>query len=346
MDPEQIPTPAPDSSPGGEPAPDVTATPPASSAEPSPASPDVERKTLLEVVRGAVEPDSIEEDTESRATAASSAADGESDGRPAQPTDSDVSDDALLAALEQLKGDVPLGKIERFREVLAENRQLKGTADQYQALDQTLNDIGANARRMGMTPEDLVALFAWPNLLAQDPAKAVEQLRTFTSSWEERIGRTLPADLAQKVEDGLLDEATAKEVATLRAQTVLTRARSEAEIADMQRAGVERTQNEIRDSVNAYQAELRRTDPDYTKEKHEMTIDALHVLVAQRGLPATVEEARAIAKEAHETVTRRLQAFKPAPRSIHAPTVGRRLNKPAESQPKTMGEAIARSIGM
>ena len=345
MDPEQIPASAPtepDSSPGSATAPDVT---PAESS----AAPDVERKSLLDVVRSAVEPDTLEgqDDVDApSAKAESSSAEGEAGKEtPAKPDGKDdVSDDALLATLDQLKADVPLGKIERFREVLLENRQLKGATEQYRALDETLNDIGADARRMGLTADDLAALFAWPRLLAADPAKAVEQIRMFASQWEERVGATLPADLQKRVEEGFLDEAGAKEMAKLRAESALTKTRADVDAQDRERAGIQHRQNSIRDSVNAYQAELRAHDPDYTPEKHAMTIDALTTLVHVRGVPTTVEDARAMAKEAYDTVSARLKVFKPAPRSIANPSVGRRLNKPAESQPKSMREAIERSL--
>jgi len=346
VDPEQIPTPEPASSPGSEPA-DVSASSAAPSAESSPAK-DVERQSLLDVIKDAVDPKSLEDNKEPDAAAASSAAEGESEEAAARSPNGkdDVSDDALLATLDQLKSDVPLGKIERFKEVLAENRSLKSTADQYHQLDDTLNQIGADARRMGMTHEDVVALFAWPRLLASDPAAAVEQLREFTAMWEGRIGKTLPADLQQKVEDGLLDEATAKEVAGMRANAELTKTRYEVDQQEAQRSALARSQGEIREAVNAFQAELKRTDADYTPEKHAMTIDALRAMVSERGIPQTSADGVAMAREAHQLVTDRLKAFRPAPRAVHGQSVGRRLNKPAESQPKTMEEAIRRSIGM
>jgi hypothetical protein len=76
-----------------------------------------------------------------------------------------------------------------------------------------------------------------------------------------------------------------------------------------------------------------------------MTVDALTALVATRGVPLTVPDARAMAKEAYDTVTKRLAAFRPQPRAVASPQVGRRLNKPAESQPKSMREAIEQALG-
>jgi hypothetical protein len=335
----------PASSPGSDTAPDVKSPEAASSP-----APDVERKSLLDVVKSAVAPDTLDSSDEVVAPSAKaepSTAEGEAGEEPAAAKPNgkdDVSDDALLATLEQLKGDVPLGKIERFREVLRENHQLRATAEQHQALNETLEDIGADARRMGLSNDDLAALFAWPRLLAKDPAQAVEQLRTFAAQWEERVGTTLPADLQKRVEDGFLDEASAKEVAKLRAEASLSKTRTAADEQDRERSSIQQRQTAIRDSVNSYQAELRANDPDYTPEKHAMTIDALTTLVHVRGVPTTVEDARAMAKEAYDSVTQRLKAFKPAPRSITSPSVGRRLNKPAESQPKSMREAIERAI--
>jgi hypothetical protein len=51
-----------------------------------------------------------------------------------------------------------------------------------------------------------------------------------------------------------------------------------------------------------------------------------------------------MAKTAYDTVTKRLQAFKPQPRAVASPAVGRRLSKPAESQPKSMREAIENAL--
>jgi hypothetical protein len=344
---ESPPEPAP--SPGGETAPDVSADKSAP-AESSPAK-DEARKTLLDVVKDAIDVKDIEDEdapVDLAAKAKSSTAEGEKpEVEGAQKPDTkpdDVSDAALLAALDQLKADVPLNKIERFREVLAENRQLKGTNERYRVLDQTFTEIGNDARRMGLSNEDLAQLFAWPRLLAKDPTAAVEQLQAFTATWQEKVGGSLPPDLKQKIEDGVLDEATAKEVAQLRATTNLDRTRHEADEQDRQRQSVEQRQNSIRDSVNAYQAELKANDPDYTPEKHAMTVDALTALVTMRGVPTTIADARALAKEAYDTVTKRLQTFKPAPRTVANPQIGRRLNKPAESQPKTMREAIENAL--
>ncbi|HZO54892.1 MAG TPA: hypothetical protein VFB63_19450 [Bryobacteraceae bacterium] len=337
---------APESSPGSEPAPDVSAAAP---AESSPAK-DEERKSLLDVVKDALDVKTIEDEDapiDLAAKAKSSAAEGdqpepEADKKP--DTKDDVSDGALLAALEQLKGEVPLHKIERFREVLNENRALKGSNERYREMDATLSAIGRDAQKMGMSQDDMAQLFAWPRLLANDPKAAVEELQRFTAMWEEKLGHKLPSDLKQKVDDGVLDEDSAKEVAQLRADSALEKTRMAAETAENQRVSAAQRTKEIHDSVNAYQAELKASDPDYTPEKHELVVDALTALVTKHGVPSTVADARGMAKAAYETVTKRLQAFKPQPRAVSSPTVGRRLNKPAEAQPKSMREAIENAL--
>jgi hypothetical protein len=322
-----------------------------SHADPS-SAPDESKKTLLDAVRSAIDEKNIEDEDapseRSKLKAEPSTAEGEkSKPDPTSKPDSkdDVSDDALLAALDQLKSDVPLNKIERFREVVNENRQLKGANERYRAIDQTLTDIGTDAKRVGLSDDDVAQLFAWPRLLARDPAAAVEQLQAFSDRWQEKVGRRLPADIKQKVDDGLLDEDTAKEVAQLRAGREFDKTRSEADRAEQERSSFVKTQNDMRTAVDHYQSELRRSDPDYTPEKHAMTVDALTALVATRGVPAKVEDAVAMAKEAYTTVTKRLSAFKPQPRQVANPNIGRRLNKPAEFQPKTMLEAVQNVLG-
>jgi len=340
-------TPEPESSPGSEPAPDVSAD--KAPAESSPAK-DEERKSLLDVVKDALDVKTIEDEdapVDLAAKAKSSTAEGdepekEADKKP--DTKDDVSDSALLAALEKLKGEVPLHKIERFREVLNENRALKGTNERYREMDSTLAAIGRDAMKMGMSQQDMAQLFAWPRLLASDPTAAIEELQRFTAMWEEKLGHKLPTDLKQKVDDGVLDEDSAKEVAKLRAGSALEKTRHEAEAAETQRLSTATRTKEIHDSVNAYQAELKASDPDYTPEKHELVVDALTALVTKHGVPSSVATARGMAKAAYDTVNKRLQAFKPQPRAVANPTIGRRLNKPAEAQPKSMREAIENAL--
>ena len=339
----------PESSPGSEPAPDARDH--KSPAESSPAK-DEDKKTLLDAVKGALEvADSDIEDDEApmviKSKAEPSTAEGDepgTDGEKKPDTKDDVSDSALLAALDKFKGDVPLNKIERFRAVLEENKHLKGMSERHREMDATMAAIGRDAQKMGMTQDDMAKLFAWPRLLASDPQAAVEQLQEFTAQWQQRVGHTLSDDLKQKVDDGVLDEATAKEVAQLRANSTIAQTRQLADEAEATRLSAEQRTREIHDSVNAYQAELKAKDPDYTPEKHEMVVDALTALVTKNGVPGTVADARALAKTAYDTVTARLSKFKPQPRALSSPSVGRRLNQPAESQPKSMREAIENAL--
>lgn len=348
VDEETQDTPAPAPSPGSEPAPDVRDD--KSPAEPSPAK-DEDKKTLLDAVKSALDVKNIEDEdapVDIKSKAEPSTAEGdkpeiESDKKP--DTKDDVSDAALLAALEKFKGDVPLNKIERFREVLNENKTLKGANERYRTMDATLSDIGRDAMKMGMSQDDMAQLFAWPRLLASDPKAAVEDLQKFAAMWQMKVGLAVPDDLKQKVDDGVLDEATAKEVAQLRAGSVLDKTRHEAEATERERTSAAQRSREIHDSVNSYQAELKASDPDYTPEKHELVVDALTALVTKHGVPTTVADARAMAKNAYDSVSKRLEAFKPQPRALSSPTVGRRLNKPAEAQPKTMREAIENALG-
>lgn len=343
-------TPEPAPSPGSESAPDERDE--KSPAASSPAK-DEDKKTLLDAVKGALEvTDKDIEDEDApvaiKSKAEPSPAEGseskpEADAKPDTQKD-DVSDAALLAALEKFKGDVPLNKIERFREVLNENKTLKGANERYREMDTTMAAIGRDAMKMGLSQDDMAQLFSWPRLLASDPQAAVERLQAFTAHWQEKVGHSVPADLRQKVDDGVLDEATAKEMAQLRASQALDRTRHEAETAERERTSTAQRSKEIHDSVNAYQAELKAKDPDYTPEKHEMVVDALTALVTKHGVPATVADARAMAKSAFDTVTTRLSKFKPQPRAVSSPTVGRRINQPAEAQPKSMREAIENAL--
>jgi len=323
-------------------------------AEPAPESSpgkDEGPKSLLDAVKSAVAPD---DDEKPEAHAESSAAEGEesesADKKGDEETEAGTaeepdSDKQLLALLDQLKDkNVPLNKIERFRELLESNRELKGRNESLSQLETRIAEINRAAARVGLSADDLAKFYSFPMLLAEKPEEALAYLREITGQWEGRLGAALPADLKQRVEAGYLDEESAKEIARLRAQASMTEHRTKFDAAERDREAQAARQKEIRNAVNGYQKTLMETDPDYTPEKHAMVADALAVMVAREGPPASVDAAKAMAKKAYETVNDRLKAFQPARRSVTRTSGGRGNNRPAKSEPKTMLEAISGAL--
>lgn len=308
-------------------------------------------KSLLDAVKSAVAPEADEEKPEAHAE--SSAAEGEESETPpkgAKETEAGTaeepdSDKQLLALLDQLKDkNVPLNKIERFREILESNRELKGRNESLSQLETRIGEINRAAARAGLTTDDLAKLYSLPMLLAEKPEEALAYLREITGQWEGRLGAALPDDLKKRVDAGYLDEDSAKEIARLRAQASLTEHRTKFDAEERERDALAARQKEIRNAVNGFQKRWMETDPDYTPEKHAMVADALAVIVAREGPPTSIEAARVLAEKAYETVNTRLKAFAPARRSVTRTSGGRGNNRPAKSEPKTMLEAVSAAL--
>jgi hypothetical protein len=189
----------------------------------------------------------------------------------------------------------------------------------------------------------MTTLFSLPVMMANDPKAAVEALQQLQQFAGTAAGTSVPDDLQKKVDDGYMDEDSAKELAASRAENErITRQGEQAQELDTQRQARE-SQGSIVDAVNTFQSTLKESDPDYD-HKHNFVKRELSGMVRERGAPKNPEEAVAWAKEAHESVTKELGFMKPKPTEKRTLS-GRRTNRPTTAAPTTMAEAIAAAVG-
>ena len=310
----------------------VTQDVPANEAEASSSGADQgdTSESMLDAVRSAIGMDEEEAESPPAERVTESPEEGE-------PVDRD---EMLLATLDALKDDkLPLHKIQRFRETITENKSLKGQLDVVKPAIDRLNEINESARRAGFTADEIAEFFSAPILAATDPAKAHEIVSKFQSRLALASGAQLPADLQDDIDNGYVSEERARELARLRAVATRAQADEQERAAQVQRQQEVSHATKMVDAVNNFQKQLMTTDPDYTPTKHEMVKEALQLLAMREGRPQTEEQAVALAKKAHETVTKRLSQFQPQRRPQQQPS-GRRINAPAQTRPSTMKEAI------
>lgn len=256
----------------------------------------------------------------------------------------EVTNDDLLKMLDQLRDEkAPLHKIERFKEVISENKRLSEDNEALRQYQEHVSNIAHAAQRMGIESEDMAKFMSWPMQLAQDPESAIGFLREFTSRWESQLGHQLPDDLRQKVEEGYLDEETASELARLRASKGLTQRQLDAERQNREAEQAKEHRRGIAQAVDDWQAQIKARDPDYTEAKHGFVRTELKAIVADRGLPKDKETALKWAKEAYDTVTSRMGATRPTPRAVRQ-TPGRPAQSPSKAPPESMAEAIQRAL--
>jgi hypothetical protein len=201
----------------------------------------------------------------------------------------------------------PFHEHPRWKEVVKERdtykeeiAQLKPLAEQTKALHQFLQENEVPS-------EDAQQALVLAALMRKNPQEAVKHLRTILENTETVLGARLPADLQKRVDDGLIDAETAKEVARLRVE----RQTSEMQVKRSQGTAAEQATMAMAGAVTQWETSKATSDADWQR-KYPMLQDRFSVLAAQRP-PKTPAEAVALAETAYSEVTQRLTGFLPKP---------------------------------
>lgn len=307
------------------------ATVDANAADPSPVdSSDANTPaSLLDVVKAAVAKEPEQE--------ASSTPEGDPVTPPAEEeaaAEPDAADDA----------DLPFHNHPRWKQVIAERDSLKDPAEKYGLITGFMQEHGLSNEEVAEGYE-VMAL-----LKSGDPAKLTQARDWFASRLDVldgMLGHSLPDDIQQKIDEGLLDEDSGLELAQARAaKTLLAQQatqRTEADKAAETQRGATAITTAMVSAVEAWEARTKATDPDYLK-KADLVIAKSQAIVARTGTPPrTPEEATALADQALAEVNALFKSALPKPRAIVPPPAGQ--STVATAQPQTLRAAIDAALG-
>ena len=292
-------------------------------AQSSSASTDVEtspkqseEKDLLSVVRDAVEakkdpvnPADKKADTDGKGEDAPSAS-GKSEAQKksdAEDTEEDITPEELAEYKPKVRKRIE-GLLSERRDLREQVQGLSGPAEQY-------SKITGYMETYGLSPEDVATAFTLTALFKNDPARAREELMKRVEALDEVIGNKLPDDLKKKVEDGFLDEDTAREVSRARAAAAQERRKREyveqkTELDNQQQAALA-IQSTVKQAVTGWQQSKMQTDPEFS-QKAELLDKYVRAMVAQQGQPKTAEQALQMAEHAYAQVNAVVGKFRPA----------------------------------
>lgn len=220
-------------------------------------------------------------------------------------------------------------QFESVQPELEEHRQLRGYLDQHQLAPDDVNTllgVGAALRR-------------------GDYAGFLNGVTPYVLAAQEAIGLRVSQDLQAQVDQGLIDEATARELTRTRHRA----AQAEARLQDAnQVAAVTQQQQhvgQIRGAVDAWEAHIQRQDPDYARILSDAVRRYAQGLLQERGLPRTPQEAVAVVQTAYDEVKAsfaRVQnaprPTRPSPSSIHVAT------GTTQAEPRTPKEAVLMAL--
>lgn len=304
---------------------------PAPAAKPDAAAPegsppaDKEPKSALEAVTAAFAKQQSEGRPKSEEAVSKDAS-----GEPGVPHD--------VAAGEGAKEeDLTAGKIPKPEwDALPASTKKRITQfrERVSALDRSVTELSPKARtydeltvwmgRNALSQEDFVGALEVAALLKSDPLAALKRLSPIIEQLRAHAGETLPADLQKDVADGVISAAHATELARLRAEDARLRsqvtARTQADVERDAQASQAAAQQQMVDTVRAWEGRWKASDPDYAK-KSERVWERMVTIMSQKGLPQTPEASVALAEEAKKHVETWLDGLMPAKRPM-APVNG------------------------
>lgn len=287
---------------------------------------------LLSVVRSAVEPED--------GPAKSSDAEGETE-KPEAKAEADA--DQADADSEADDANLPFHNHPRWKQVVHERNELRPDAERYR-------NITGFMEQSGLTGEEVADGFdVMAQLKSGDPAQltaALEWLEPRVNFLKEQLGQTLPDDLREKVESGLIDEDTANEAARDRAAAKLHTERAKArETTDTEAEASRQRQvsaQAMLTAVEDWEGRTRKADPDYASKAELIEVTCQAIVRRTGQAPKTPEDAVKLAEQAKAEVDAKFKAALPKPRQI-TPTP-RGSSAKTVTEPKTLREAIAGSL--
>ncbi len=200
-------------------------------------------------------------------------------------------------------------------------------------------------QRNQLTPEDANTLLGVGAALRRgDYQGFLDGVMPYVTVSQEALGQRINPDLQRQVDDGTIDEATARELTRTRHRAV----QAEARLQDANRVmtSAEQTQQVtyVRAAVDQWEAGIRQRDPDYAQISGAVRRTA-QGLMQERGTPRIAQEAVALAQAAYDEVKTTFVRMQPAPRatrltpsSIHVAT------GTPNASPQNMKEAVLQAL--
>lgn len=275
--------------------------------------------TVLEAVKAAL----AEQGDESQAGKSPDAEKGsEPEGAAGEEEQADDEDGSAESDEELLKSLDPKGKAnKRIRELIDENRELKARsveADNFRQLSEW-------TRQSGLDQQDFITGLQIMREMKNDPHKAWEMLQPYVASLQQSVGIILPDDIQERLDAGLVDQETARELAQARSRSNhLAQQRQAAE----ERQQIELEHNEstqlrvaVAQAVTDWENAWKAKDPDYGKKKAMVKATVIQ-MIHEEGVPNSPQAAVEQAKRARKAVEDQLASIMPRRSQIATPPTG------------------------
>lgn len=267
-------------------------------------------------------------------------ASGKDDAKQEGKTDGAEGSDAAAEAERKFQDSLKPETRARFKKLTDGLASAEPKVKNWDSLQAWVSDSGFK------DPKQFAAFLDLGRMSHLEPHKAIPILEHTLETLKKRVGAAgeLPADIAERLEKGLIDDATARELAAERGKNkflddreVRTRQEADAkQIRDDEKARVD----SIASSISVAETAWQKSDPDYGKLA-PLVQDKVLALLQQKGNEVrTADDAQKLFKEAVAEVKKVAGTIRGQVREVKGPIGDGGSGKGAAPVPKSSFEAM------
>lgn len=320
-------------------------------------------KTLLDVAREAVAPPADESDSPSdeadQAPEPGQDTEQSAESEPEAEQTDEFTDEELgltpepdaSAAEEEDLEKLPFGKHPRFKELIQQRNEYRDKVQEFEADAGQHRQMREYLDKMELSEEEAANAIVLAAQLKHakegrfDADQVLQRLSQMQSEIATRAGKALPPDIQEKVDEGLIDDDAAKELA--QARVVQEQAKRDSELRQQRQQQDEARQQiqKFTDTATRWEAAVKARDPDYEMKK-EAIADYVKAMRLERGNPSSAEDVLMLLRDAYRTVNARFGrlAPKPEPKAPNLSSDRSHAPEAPRPQPKTLLDAARQGL--
>lgn len=322
------------------------------------------RDELMDVVRKAVgdlpsdDPAPSDEGKADSPTAEGQEQESEAESEEEPKTAPDESGEEGGEAKEEDYSDVPFHNHPRFKQLIEQKNTLQAQVDELSAGAGEWDKISTFMTQHEIAPETMGRMYTAVAKANNEAAveicdfmdavtegridDALKMARQQVSELEMLSGYQLPPEIKQRVDEGLIDEDSARELSQAQSRLQLQERLHERDRASREQEDRNSLVNGMQTAVRQWEESIRKSDPEYGL-KQEFVFDRLSRHLA-KGLPATQQAAVDLVQKIYDEVNKSPAFVNPARRETKKVVEGGESPRASAPEPKSMLEAVTRAL--
>ncbi len=238
----------------------------------------------------------------------------------------------------------------RIQHFIGKTKEQAAEIGRLQPLAEQAERINGFVQNSGLDWDEVNSGFELMRLMKTNPIEAREKLAPIWDALNKVCGVELPPELQQKVDQGYVDEATARELAQSQAQARLAQnanQRTAERIQQTQQAAAhQHATNSVKSAVSTFESSWKKSDPDFAAkyprvmEKVELTLSRMAASGKRLSSPA---DAVKVIEDAKKAVEADLKPFL-SKREAIAPLPNGAVAANGNPKPKSMADAVAMGL--